>query len=80
MPGKKIRRRPKQSSRLVSVRETTVRRLAALMDRHESFGDAITRAVEALERWQGKGGPWPKKYPKGKHTLGVKGPHKHVDR
>ncbi len=50
MVGKKIRKRPKRSSRLVSVRETTVRQLAKLMDSRETFGDAIQRAVEALQR------------------------------
>lgn len=47
--AKTIRRRPKRSNRLVSVRETTVRQLAKLMGPRESFGDAIERAVEALQ-------------------------------
>lgn len=49
MPGKKIRQRPKRSNRLVSVRETTIRQLAKLMDPRETFADGFERAVEALE-------------------------------
>ncbi len=46
--AKKIKRRPKDSRRMMSIRESTVRRLAAVMEPWESFADGIDRAVSAL--------------------------------
>jgi hypothetical protein len=46
--AKKIKRRPKHSRRHVSLRESTVRRLAAVMDPWESFAEGVDRAVSAL--------------------------------
>lgn len=56
MAGKKIRRRPKLSKRLVSVDELTVRRLAAMMEPDETFRAGFRRAVEALETLEREGG------------------------